>query len=684
MAYKQLKDGTIIVSGFKNGIAESPYDGISDMRNVNIISIPNEVSVNFKTSKISAPPTAGSLTTTASVGDTVTLTGGNLEPGQAIFFTGLSNTGAGLANNTPYWVKTGSTSPYTLSAVYPGTGAVVDITANSITGFWQTYNMATPTYFTKDSVNVTPGNYWTVDSSGQCWSNIATTTGNSYWIYMGNYGGGVANNALGMNGNGIVYYQGSDGLGWIFVFRNSAIDYTPALANSIGWVYGWKPSDASTGNAPGYLKTSGGTNNPHEALLAPDNKIYYCDSNWIGRWYQTDPTNAFVPTTLSTYINDTTSLLPFTDTALCLAPLGSNILVGGTKNTIYPWDTFSSLPLYPILIAENYISKMITINTNTFFLAGNRGRIYRTDGTQAQLFKKIPDHLSGTVEPYFKWGGIGSTKNQLYFGAVGTTNAGTNLNQYGGLWSIDVDTKAIRLTNQSSYGTYAGYVSALIPIINPPGTNNPGGTGIYMGWDTQETTRGVSNGVLNSTTTVTSATIAFTANDVGSTISGTGIPVGTTIASVTNATTAVMSQQATASASGVTLIISSGFGIDQTTSQPYSGGQAYIDSDLVPIGTVLIPKTNGTVEFKLSVPIVSGESVKLQYRQKFSDSFTDCGTTLFTYATSTNGSGTGWNGYAGTYQNVNFQNSQWIQVRAVLTSTNTTPSYCRLTELRLK
>lgn len=69
----------------------------------------------------------------------------------------------------------------------------------------------------------------------------------------------------------------------------------------------------------------------------------------------------------------------------------------------------------------------------------------------------------------------------------------------------------------------------------------------------REVTRTVTDGVLNSTTTVTSATASFVASDVGSLVIGTGIPTGTTISSVTNATTVVLSAAATASASGVTL-----------------------------------------------------------------------------------------------------------------------------------
>lgn len=68
-------------------------------------------------------------------------------------------------------------------------------------------------------------------------------------------------------------------------------------------------------------------------------------------------------------------------------------------------------------------------------------------------------------------------------------------------------------------------------------------------------TRSVADGVLNATTTVTSATATFTSSDVGAAISGGSIPGGATIASVTNGTTVVISAAATGSASGVSLTI---------------------------------------------------------------------------------------------------------------------------------
>lgn len=59
----------------------------------------------------------------------------------------------------------------------------------------------------------------------------------------------------------------------------------------------------------------------------------------------------------------------------------------------------------------------------------------------------------------------------------------------------------------------------------------------------------------NADATLTSASAAFTSDDVGKSITGAGIPAATTIASVTNATTIEMSASATATAAGVSVTI---------------------------------------------------------------------------------------------------------------------------------
>lgn len=99
----------------------------------------------------------------------------------------------------------------------------------------------------------------------------------------------------------------------------------------------------------------------------------------------------------------------------------------------------------------------------------------------------------------------------------------------------------------------------------------------------------------NTSTNVTSATAAFDSGDVGKKITGTGIPANTTISSVTNATTVVISAAATATATGVTITVAGSadtllravggdwsqcaVGIGMDISVRLSRDASYVDSD---------------------------------------------------------------------------------------------------------
>ncbi len=104
--------------------------------------------------------------------------------------------------------------------------------------------------------------------------------------------------------------------------------------------------------------------------------------------------------------------------------------------------------------------------------------------------------------------------------------------------------------------------------------------------------RAVSDGVLNSTTTVTSATAAFSQKDVGKPISATGIPAGATIASVTNSTTIILSAAATATASSVAVTIGKALA---TASYPASSVPLSFTGGTVTIGGSAVDVTSATV-----------------------------------------------------------------------------------------
>lgn len=601
MAYNiDQATGDLVIAGFQNGIGDDPYSGLTDMRNINIISVPGEASVNFSTAKNSPASGTGAILSASS--STVTYTGApTLTNRMGVILS--SSTLSGATNATLFLVGGLSGNTFKLYTDY-ALSSQVSISGSGTANF-TILTPSLPKFFTKDSI----GNYWMVDASGYVWSNT-NLDGNSNWTPTGN----LPNNNS--NGNGILFYQGTSTHGYIFVFSNNSIDYVQ-VTSPYTWIYQWDFRFGTTGSwsaTPSTtLKTQAGTNNSHETIVPPDGKAYFCDANYIDRFFQTSPGTPFDPTNIATYTPDQTQLLPYNDIANCLSYLGTNLMVGGLLNAIYPWDRFSTQFSYPILLAENVVSKMVTVNTNTYAFVGQRGRIYITNGSQAQLYKKVPDHISGTVEPYFTFYGACYQKNQLYFSVQATTNALGALMTYGGVWAINLDNGAIRLTNELSYGTYGGYASAMIAqtptpisgtIINP----NTNGGGLYIGWY---------DGV-------------------------------------------------------------SSYGIDQTVSTPYTGGQSIIVSEMIPVGTLLKPTTPQQFEFKTSMPLLSSESIELQVGSSFADYVNN----TFTSLGVTQGSASTPIVISGNFP-TKLQNQQWLIFKIILTGKSSSPSYNRTTQLRV-
>lgn len=427
-----------------------------------------------------------------------------------------------------------------------------------------------------------------IDNTGNCWyitSAPGTGTGGTVAANSVQFTGNTGHAASGTGADfGIVAW-----MGYLFVIVGRNIDYISisnllAVAGPNGkWTYNWNSSSLSY------------TQYQHQAISATDGAVYICNGSSLAS-ILVKSGQSFDPTNSATYTLTASALaLPTNDYAQCLAQLGTSLLVGGILNYIYPWDRLSTSFSYPLVLPESNTVRIVTSNSTSYIFCGNRGRIYLTNGADISYYTKLPDYLSGVSDPYMMWGDAMYWKNQLYFTATATTNAGGALSTIGGVWAIDLASNALRGSNQLSYGTYGGTASVLSPIL----TSTPAGGGFYAGW--------------------------------------------------TNAGTA---------------------GIDVTTSTLYTGGQAYVDTDIIPVGTFYNPDTLGQVEYKLASPLVAGESVQILARANLSANFTS----IFT-STAQQISDAGF---------ANFEKNQWVQFRVVTTAVASNPSGCRLRELRFR
>lgn len=568
MAYHiERGTGDIVIDGFEAGIADAPEQGIAMMRNINIVSIPGEGVVNFATSAINTPTTqvSGASCTTDTATHSVTWT-----PGIVVLYTGNAVTfGAstgGVTSGVIYWVGNISGSTFKVyTAIGRDASTVVNVTDASNTFTVITFGQAT--HKALDYVN---GNVFFLDANGRAW--WVNTSGDLTYI-----GNNPTENSLTTHGNGLCVF----GV-YLFVFRDAAIDYLPITEltanNAPGWQYRWQTTNITS--------SSSANAHSHFALVGQDGAMYFCNDKYVGRVLVATPASGpitFDPTSSGTY---TYSPLAFyisasgNELSTCLAELGTNMLIGGIQNKIYIWDRIvSSGGSYPVILSENYTTRMVTTNSTTYIFAGNRGRIYQTNGANVQLFKKIPDHIVldfiGSTDPYYTWLDAMYWKNQIYFSFSTAKNDGTAITNLGGVWALDVSMNimgtptsvALRQSNTLSFGV-AGYPYAIAPNIR---TTTPAGAGLYIAWSSS---------------------------------------------------------------------LSSVYGVDVTTSSPYTTSNATageIYCDLIPTGTSIDPKTFKQIEFKLSAPLVSGERVRLYTRQNYSDSWSNLvGTTTTVGALSDN------------------------------------------------
>jgi len=622
MAYR-LEGKDIVISGFEQGIADTPYQGIADMRNIEIISVPMEGMVGFKEIAASVPPVYNAVAYTAqNAGDTITVAStAGLYNGCAIVLN--TNTATGLSTGIVYYVGNITATTFQLYLMPAVIGTPVAVTADG-SGTLTTYQYGrqravgterSPQGYFVDKQGAVGGGIGSiimVDSSNYVWILFSTTSGNNpanSLIFLGNIGGIGATSSI----SNVFVWKG-----YLFVMRGSGsntFDYAEAqdvyfTGPAASWNYAWSSVDVSI-------------NFPKVLLSQEDENVYFISDVGIGSLIE-EPGTTFDPADSNTYtITAEALLIPGNDQGTCLGELGSNLYIGGTMSYIYVWDKVS-IGFSQILTApESFARFIIGTDQNIFIFTGNRGRIYISNGASIDLFKKIPDYVTGITNPYITWRDASYGRNQLYCGFTASSNVGTTLTSTAGAWAIDIDTRALRLLNKITNSGYSGSTNMVVQMPKSSVTSvadsaNAVGSGIVMGWN----------------------------------------------------------------------ISSTSYGVDVPDDEPYQALESYIDTDMIPVGTYLNPLSPSQIEWKTSVPLGANgtaETITVYYRTNLFDSFTLLGTTTAT-GTSVVGSTTGTTTTSAVsdYYQANFQKAQWVQFRVAMSSNATTPTYNRLTELRIR
>lgn len=590
----------IVIDGWENGIASTPYGGISMLKNVNTMSIPGEVSVHTKLATLNKPPAVSELAFTVAIStDVFTVSDTtNWYNGMAIELDTVV-TSTGISTGRVYWVGDLSGNTFKLyKNPARDVAQLVDVTGSDGSGTLSSYTIGKPidyatAYEATNTVGENHHHIYILDDVGLVWwidNKNGTVTDNL--VYLGNDDNSASPQDLAIN----VWKS------HIIVSRSASGGQSYMDALSIQRVEGELDMDASYPSGWEYQFENISSNRritSRPTFVGQDDILYFANGGRIGSLSENSGSD-FNPTDGGTYTKNIEALdLPNDEEVVSIGSLGTSLLIGGIKNKIYPWDRISSSFNVALEISEDLVTHIVSTNNASYVFAGTRGRIYSTNGSFIDEFIKIPDHITEKPNPYFTIDAVELDRNQIYFSLTATENDGTAVSGLDGIWALDINTESIRLEQQASHGT-DGTVSLIARNPLSPTQTSPG-AGVIVGWEDD----------------------------------------------------------------------SSNYGVDKGSSNPYSGGESIIETDIIPIGTHTEKETPSHIEFKLSRPLVSGESIELQQRGYFGDSYTTIGNNTTVGAIS------------GTFD-TNFENSEWIQMKVILTSTDTTPSRVPLRELRIR
>lgn len=308
--------------------------------------------------------------------------------------------------------------------------------------------------------------------------------------------------------------------------------------------------------------------------------------------------------------------LPFYEITQCLIEIGNTVLIGCRGSKVYPWNQVDATPSDVITLPESDVQTMINANNTAYIFAGNKGNIYVTNNVVASLALKVPDYCAGVP-------GSPLTYIEPYF------TWGDSMFVRGRIYFSILDQTATKAGN-------CGGVWSFVPSQNIDPSQD---VGIALRLENQN-----SYGDYDGYAPIL-------------------IPAEEQTATAPQYWAAWQDSYNNATAS---------FGIDFTASTPVT--TAVFETDLMPSGTLLDKTTFSQLEYKVSVPLNSGDSVQLYWRTTSTSAWTSAGTVRDETTNDLSG-----------YFPANFQKTQWLQIRGVITTGGTTASsFVPIVEVRLR
>ena len=266
MAWR-VEGSDIVIDGWEKGIADDPFSGIADMRNINITSTEKAASVQPKPYQINSNTTTSTtisavdtvdnyITPTATLNETF-YDGSSGAEGKVVVFTTSGTLPAGITAGTQYYIMSQAGTKWKLASSFANfiTATPVDITSSgSGTHTITVQTMTTPLDSKTDPAN--PNATYLVDTAGNVWTSYTSLTLTRQWVLM------ISTTNTADANYTIAIYRG-----WLFRFRNRFIDVLDISGYDSGvnagtWYYAWKTI---------------ATDMPHPAWVGSDDVLYWGD-----------------------------------------------------------------------------------------------------------------------------------------------------------------------------------------------------------------------------------------------------------------------------------------------------------------------------------------------------------------------------------------------------------------------
>jgi len=440
MAYNYENTTTgidLIINGFENGIADSPFNGIGNIQNLNVSYVDGVTYMNYKR-------------------QACTITGGTM--GTPLYAT---QSPQGII-----YISDSSSQIFKQSAVNGSTFARLtgNYASENIYGlqFWSNYLIV----FYDTRVEICGNGTGDAGIISSTWNTSAATTG--VWPLISTTltltGTPAAGDTLATlstytdaQGNARAFWNGPTGTYFLNITLADAT-FQQVIANltqgstSISWTpaLNFAAASSSLGIQPLQTSTSAIGAGTHMSLVSiNDGNVYFCHGPYVGA-FQATPFQTVTKGNMKTFRYNCAALgLPRTDGSIWLTEMRNQLLIAG-YHKIYPWDRISPQWSNPIPVYENIV-KMTNILNTVYILAGSKGNIYFSNGYNAELLYKMPDYIAGVVDPKWTFGGIMEHRNQLYFQAT-ATNSSTGTNIVAGVYKLDINKTVLTMDSQYSGG----------------------------------------------------------------------------------------------------------------------------------------------------------------------------------------------------------------------------------------